>query len=194
MPRDWNAAYENEDTPWDKGEASPPLREFLSKRCVEGRVLVPGCGTGHDVRLLAKQGAEVVGMDIAPNALRLAEQFAKVSSEIYVLGDFLNLPEDHVGIFDFVVEHTCLCALEPDQREDYAAAVVKTLKPGGHLLAVFFREVSNYDGNGPPHPISAEQIEALFGEPFECLERFVPKQSYASRPIGAEEVCLLRKL
>ena len=29
MARDWNAAYEEGDTPWDKGYASPPLIEFL---------------------------------------------------------------------------------------------------------------------------------------------------------------------
>ena len=29
MARDWNAAYEVGDTPWDKGYASPPLIEFL---------------------------------------------------------------------------------------------------------------------------------------------------------------------
>lgn len=193
MPRDWNAAYESDDTPWDKGEASPPLGEFLSKQRVEGDTLVPGCGTGHDVRLLAAQGAKVVGMDIAPGAVRKAERFHPVGAETYVQGDFLSLESQYVGAFDWVVEHTCLCALEPIQREAYAAAVVRALKTRGQFLAVFYREVRDYDGSGPPHPITAEQIDALFGDQFECLERFVPEQRYPSRPVGAEEVRLLRK-
>jgi hypothetical protein len=59
MARDWNAAYEGGETPWDKGYASPPLIEFLNFQPISGRVLVPGCGAGHDVRALAAEGAEV---------------------------------------------------------------------------------------------------------------------------------------
>ncbi len=194
MPTDWIAAYENEDTPWDKGEAAPPLREFLKTHRVQGSVLVPGCGAGHDVRLLAGQGAEVLGLDLAPGAARLARSFEPVANERYEVGDFLNLPEHLHGQFDYVCEHTCLCALEPELREAYAASVRQVLKPGGHYLAVFYRVVSDYDGDGPPHPISAEQIEALFGQDFALVERFVPTMRYSSRPLGAEEVRLLRKL
>lgn len=193
MARDWNRAYEENDTPWDKGVPSPPLREYLSKQELAGRVLVPGCGTGHDVRMLAAQGAAVVGMDIAPSAVRKAEQFPKVAGERYVVGDFLNLDPQYEASFDWVVEHTCLCALEPSQREAYAAAVAKALAPQGHLLAVFYREVSDYTGDGPPHPISVEQIDELFGDRFECIERFVPQQSYPSRPFGSEELVLFRR-
>ena len=65
--------------------------------------------------------------------------------------------------------------------------------PAVMYLAVFFRDVSDYDGDGPPHPISAEEIEALFRADFEMLEREVPQETYSSRPVGCEEVCLMRK-
>lgn len=193
MTKDWNKAYEEEDTPWDKGCASPPLLEFLTRHSITGRVLVPGCGTGHDVRALAAQGAEVVGMDLAPSAVRKAEAFSNVGDECYAVGDFLNLDAEHRGVYDWVLEHTCLCALEPSQRVAYARAVSQALKPGGHYLAVFYREVSDYTGDGPPHPIAREEIDALFGDAFEPVESFIPQQSYPSRPIGSEEVCWMRK-
>ena len=192
MAKDWDAAYEAGETPWDKGYASPPLVEFLKRQAISGRVLVPGCGTGHDVRALAAQGAEVVGMDIAPGALRKATTFPLTGGEFYTQGDFLNLDASHRGVFDWVVEHTCLCALDPSQRAAYAAAVRAALNQGGQYLAVFFREVSDYDGDGPPHPISREEIESLFGDSFEMIESFVPQVSYPSRPVGAEEVCWMR--
>ncbi|MEC7230079.1 MAG: thiopurine S-methyltransferase, partial [Verrucomicrobiota bacterium] len=66
------------------------------------------------------------------------------------------------------------------------------LKLDGNYLAVFFREVCNYQGNGPPHPISREQSDALFGDTFELIKSFVPQQTYPSRTIGAEEVCWMR--
>lgn len=193
MPKDWNAAYENDDTPWDKGYAAPPLREFLATHSITGRVLVPGSGAGHDVRLLAEQGAAVVGLDIAMGAVRKAARFARVNDERFEAADFLDLPEVFHRQFDYVVEHTCLCALDPERRVAYARSVKQALRGGGHYLAVFYREVEDYDGDGPPHPISQRQIEALFGADFEMIERVVPQQSYPSRPVGSEELCLMRK-
>jgi SAM-dependent methyltransferase len=193
MARDWNKAYEENDTPWDKGYASPPLVDFLARQSILGRVLVPGCGSGHDVRVLAAQGAEVIGMDIAPGAIRKAATFPAAGREGYELGDFLNLSAKHVGAYDWVVEHTCLCALDPGQRTMYANAVQQALKPGGQFLAIFFREVPAYDGDGPPYPISAEEIGQLFGQDFEVLESFVPEQTYPGRPVGCEELSWMRK-
>lgn len=190
---DWEAAYANEDTPWDKGTAAPPLVEFLSKHAITGDVLIPGCGAGHDVRLYAEHGASVVGLDLSPSAVCKANRFEKVNDERYVAADFLNLAEEWQSAFDWVVEHTCLCALDLANREAYASSVASALKEGGHYLAVFYREVSDYDGDGPPHPISAEQIKALFSEQFERIDSFAPTESYPSRPYGSEEVVLFQK-
>lgn len=205
MPRDWNSAYETGDTPWDKGYAAPPLEEFLEwvdsglpgmgsgrERLIEGRVLVPGCGSGHDVRLLAGRGLEVVGLDIAPSAINKAESFPPVGQERYILGDFLGLDPGFYQTFDWVFEHTCLCAIEPSDRLRYRDSLKRALRPGGSYLAVFFREVSNYTGEGPPHPIAAEEIEAMFSCDFEVVASIVPERTYPSRPVGAEQVCWMR--
>lgn len=192
MPRDWNKAYEEDDTPWDKGYASPPLAEFFEARRIAGSVLVPGCGTGHDVRLLAEQGAEVIGLDVAPGAVQKAETFPRISNEGYILGDFLDPGPEHIARYDWVVEHTCLCAIEPVERAAYAEALARVLKPGGYYLAVFYREVSGRSSGGPPYPISREETDRLFSG-FELLESFTPQKTYPSRPIGAEELCLWRR-
>lgn len=194
MSRDWNDAYLIGDTPWDKGYASPPLAEFLKAFPVEGRVLVPGCGRGHDVRCLAAGGAEVVGLDIAPSAIRAAEAFPRVGSESYAVGDFLNLAPEFNSVFDWVFEHTCLCAISPAERVAYARAVCRALRPGGNFLAVFFRKVGDYRDGGPPHPIDGAETDRLFGEDFEIVRRYVPKWHYPGRPEGAEEVCWMRRL
>ena len=193
MSGDWESAYREGDTPWDKGQAAPPLVEFLKTQKISGRVLVPGCGLGHDVRLIAEQGAEVLGMDIAASAVARAAAIERVGKESYELGDFLNLPRQYCESYDWVVEHTCLCALDPELRRSYVAGVVRALKPGGYYLAVFYRNVPDYDGDGPPHPISEEDIKALFGAQFSLINQFVPTLHYPSRPLGSEQVCLFQR-
>ena len=134
----------------------------------------------------------MVGLDIAPRGIDKAETFPVSYDERYELGDFLNLGKQYHHSFDWIVEHTCLCAIDPSEREAYARSVAQALKPDGKYLAIFFREVSDYQGDGPPHPISREQSDILFGNSFELIKSFVPQQTYPSRVIGAEEVCWMR--
>src|SRR5438552_10095769 len=70
----WEERYQTSDMPWEKGEASPGLVDFLAAHpeLKHGTVCVPGCGTGHDVRAWAKAGFDAFGCDIAPSAIKLA--------------------------------------------------------------------------------------------------------------------------
>jgi SAM-dependent methyltransferase len=177
---EWNRRYEEEDTPWDKGEAHPVLRDMLAHGALSGRVLVPGCGTGHDVRELARRGLHVVGLDLAPLALERAGNHAPVADETYVLGDLFDLPPEWRGAFDGVFEHTCFCAIDPRRRADYVAAVADTLRPGGRLLAVFFLD-PGHDGDGPPFGCTTAELEGLFGRSFRLIAEHVEIPTYAER-------------
>ena len=70
----WEDRYQDGETHWDKGEATPCLLQWLESETASGltrgRVLVPGCGFGHDVRAWAEAGFEAHGLDIAPSAVR----------------------------------------------------------------------------------------------------------------------------
>lgn len=193
MSKDWEQAYEMGNTPWDKGSASPPLVEYLERHRIKGRVLVPGCGTGHDAAVLAESGADVTGMDIAPLALKMARKQRPHAKVCWLEGDFLDRGLMEAGYYDWVVEHTCLCAIDPDQREAYVKSLRHALKPGGYYWAVFFRLVSNYDGNSPPHPIVSDEIDRLFADGFERLDSYIPQRTYVCRPAGRELVRVYRK-
>ena len=71
MSKDWDKAYSDNQTPWDKGAASPALEEWLQREegALLGKGLVLGCGLGHDVRLLAKYSKEVEGIDFSKTAI-----------------------------------------------------------------------------------------------------------------------------
>jgi len=186
-PVDWEARYRAGDAPWNRG-AAPPVAEFLRSHHVSGEVLVPGCGTGHDVRLLAAHGARVTGLDISETALAIARSHPSVADERYELGDLFALPEEWIGRFDWVVEHTCFCAIPPARRAYYVEAVSRVLKPGGSLLAVFFLDPGVDEG--PPHGVTKDEIATLFN-PFLVLEReWLPADTFPEREGG--EICQLR--
>jgi SAM-dependent methyltransferase len=166
---DWNKRYEEDDTPWDKGTAHPVLRDMITHGALSGRILVPGCGTGHDVRELARRGNEVVGLDVAPLAIARASAHPPVRDEKFVLGDLFDLPAEMRGTFDGIFEHTCFCAVDPTRRADYATAVSAALRPSGRLLAVFYA-TPDHGGEGPPFGCTTEELDALFGGNFRLLE------------------------
>lgn len=186
----WEGRWQSGRTPWDHGRPAPPFEEFV-ERCGPpvGKVLIPGTGSGHDVRYFAGLGAEVTGLDISPTAVRVAQERNPHPRATYRQGDILHPPADLMARFDWVIEHTCLCALDPLHWPQYADSIARLLVPGGHYLALFYR--NPHDDEGPPHRIDADQIEELFGPTFAQLQAWVPGRSYESRA-GREELRLFR--
>lgn len=193
MSRDWEAHYRAGDMPWDKGHGHPALELWLSKNRLAGKILVPGCGSGHDVRILsADPDAFVTGLDIAPGAKSVADAHAKAGNEVYVTADFLSGAAVPEGVFDAVFEHTLFCAILPSLRYDYEKAVAKALHPGGLFLAVFYCDPSHGGGTEPPFGCSMEEIGNLFGNDFEVLSEEVAHPTFEGRD-GRETLCLMRR-
>ena len=67
----WQARYDAGTTGWDRGGPSPALSGWLqSGDLTPCRILVPGCGRGHEVLALAEAGFQVTGIDYAPSAVQ----------------------------------------------------------------------------------------------------------------------------
>lgn len=184
----WDQAYQENFTPWDKGLPAPPLAEWLSRNKLTGRVLVPGCGVGHDVAHLILLGVDACGLDISPTAIERAKERYPEIAERFFVADLFSFS----GEFDAVVEHTCLCALPPELRVAYRDAAASLLKPGGLLIGVFFINPEMDPGEtGPPFGISMDELTALFGERFEVVESYEPQATFPGRE-GRECVRVLR--
>ena len=125
----WEQRWKEGHTPWDHGRFAPPFLEFVEKfGAPAGSIMVPGAGSGHDVRFFAELGAHVIGLDISPTSIDVAHRLNSHPRAKYRLGNILATEEKWHGRFDWVVEHTCLCALQPDQWKTYAKNVRKLLK------------------------------------------------------------------
>lgn len=190
---DWEARYTAGDTPWDKGLPHPSLAAWLRKHPLHGRVLVPGCGSGHDVREIARLcDADVVGMDIAPSAIRRARGHAGTGRESYVLGDFLAGDAAGRGPFDALFEHTCFCAIPPSRRGDYIREAAAALRPGALFFGVFFGNPDNDDPCSPPFRCPREEVEDLFSPWFELLDSCDNPATYPERR-GREYLRIFRR-
>jgi methyl halide transferase len=145
------------------------------------RVAVPGCGRGHDARLLAKWGYQVVGFDFAEAAIAEARALAAAegSGARFERRDVFTLAADFAEAFDAVWEYTCFCAIDPDRRSDYVEVVRAILKPGGTLLGCFYplREGSD----GPPFPVALAEVERLLAPGFRVQESRAPAASVEQR-------------
>jgi len=192
---DWEQNYLDGHTPWNKGQPSPPLLEWVSQNQPQGRALVPGCGVGHDVAMLLEKGLDAHGLDIAPTAIAMAQAAYPDEANCFVLGDLFATPLEWQGVFDFVFEHTCLCALPPEWRTRYEAAAYQLLKTGAQLVGIWFiNPEMDPDETGPPFGISVSELSALFDESrWQVIEDRVPEIGYDGR-VGRERLRVLRKL
>ena len=191
---DWEERYKTGDMPWEKGAPHPELVEFLKRSPMRGRVLVPGCGYGNDVRAIAAGADEVVGLDIAPSAVEGANNHGVIGGERYVVGDLFALPPRMHGFFDWVFEHTCFCAIPVARRNDYVEAVAGALAPGGRLFAVFYVNPDMEPGEqGPPFGTLPGELDEYFGDAFRMLAEWTPGSTHPGRD-GRERCRILEKI
>lgn len=156
----WQQRYIEDTTGWDRGAASVALRQWLKTDLTSAcHILVPGCGRGHEVVLLAEQGFTVTAVDFAPAAILFLESELSrrnLSAELLQV-DILDYTFEHQ--FDAVYEQTCLCAIEPKERECYEQKLRDTLKDGGKLFALIMQ--TGRDG-GPPYHCDMGEMKNLF--------------------------------
>lgn len=198
---DWQQRYVEQDTPWDKGYAAPVLVDLLASHPFifsrKRGVLVPGCGKGYDALVLAECGLEVMGVDVAEVAV--SEASAKIPVDLgerlhFESEDIFALPSKYNGAFDLVWEHTCFCAIRPEQRQDYVKAMWRSLRAGGCLLGVFFVNPDMDPGEeGPPFKANRDEIRDSFGGLFSLEWECEPSSFYPERE-GREWVMLFRRL
>jgi len=181
-PGFWEGLYASRSDRWELGGPTPPLVTHLHRSPPpRGRVAVPGCGRGHDARLLARRGYAVWGFDFAGPAIEAARVLTAGMGTGITLEqrDVFTLAADYPDFFDGVWEYTSFCAIDPARRPEYVEVMRSVLRRGGWLLACFFpvREGSG----GPPFPVTREEIERLWTPAFEFEERYVPESSASGR-------------
>lgn len=193
----WEHKYRVHSDGWELMRPAPPLVRWLADHPPEKGLLalVPGCGRGHEARLLADKGVRVVAIDFAPTAIaetRRGAAAAGVASRVEARqADLFELARQpgEAGRYDLVLEHCCFCAVDPARRPEYVDAVATLLRPGGEFLGLFW--CHDYAG-GPPYGADPAEVEALFRRRFELRHQEVPADSIATRA-GKELLLVMTK-
>ena len=176
----WSDRYQSKKTEWDLGEVSSPLVEIFKGIKKNAKILIPGCGNAYEAEFLFNIGYKNVHLiDVAKEPL---EAFKKRNESFphdqIILGDFF----DHSGLYDFIIEQTFFCAIQPALRTKYVRKTHQLLKPRGELLGVLFDR--DFEG-GPPFGGRKEDYKTLFSKVFEEVE--IQKSLHSIQPrLGAE--------
>ena len=165
QPDFWNTRYTAGKTPWDLGGVPGALRSFLARAKPPGRVLIPGCGSGYEVKAFHDAGFEVTAIDFSPAARERATRILGPLSHCVIPGDFFA--HDFSGPeFDLIYERTFLCSLPPERWPAYARRMAELLQKGKILAGVF---LYGEEPEPPPFPLTEAQASELLGDNFELV-------------------------
>jgi SAM-dependent methyltransferase len=129
--------------PWNI--ATPPaalVGLVESGRVQPCRAVDFGCGTGNYAVYLAGRGFDVTGIDISPEAIRIATENAKGKGVRcrFIAADLLGNLHEIEGTFDFAYDWELLHHIFPEDRKTYIRHVHRVLNAGGLYFSVCFSD------------------------------------------------------
>lgn len=158
----WENRYEKEETAWDAGSITTPLKEYIDQiENKELKIVIPGARNGYEFDYFVEQGFKnVTVIDIAEQPIKNLKKRNPKYIDNFIQADFFDLTEK----FDLVLEQTFFCALNPELRYDYVTKMHSILNENGKIAGLLFdfplTEV------GPPFGGSEQEYLSLFSEKF----------------------------
>lgn len=176
----WNFLWENKETGWDIGYASPAITEYMKQYPRKNdAVLIPGCGNAYEAEYLVKnEFSNITLVDIAPKAVEALKGKFSSSPQVKVLcEDFFQ----HKGSYDLMIEQTFFCAHQPARRKEYAEKAASLLKKNGKIIGLLFNKF--FEKQGPPFGGDTHEYKTLF-EPYfiiktmeNCYNSILPREN-----------------
>jgi hypothetical protein len=162
----WNNKYLYQQTGWDLGEISPPIKSYIDQIANKNlRILIPGASYAYEAAYLLKNGfTNVTVIDFAELPLiKLKSKLKDIDETHYHLiqDDFFN----HNGEYDLILEQTFFCAIHPELRKNYVIHTHQLLANKGKIAGLLFDRAFLFEG--PPFGGSEEEYRKLFEPKFE---------------------------
>ena len=135
-------------------------------------IFLPLCGKAVDIHWIARQGFEVVGIELSSIAIEAffaensldferveTDRFAEYKSENITLlqGDFFDLKHDNLSNCQLVYDRAALIALERHDRPRYYDHMLSILPASCDMLLISL-EYDQTEMQGPPFSVPTEEI------------------------------------
>lgn len=180
----WQSRWQQGRIGFHKSEVNPLLTRYFNELNLPtgSRVLVPLCGKSVDMVWLARQGYEVVGIELVESAVAeffteqnitpvIIQPTSNASIKLYraqILGqtielwvaDIFALTTKEIGDIDAVYDRAALIALPEDVRFDYSEHISKISGNAPQLLITLNYDQSKKDG--PPFSITEKQLQQYY--------------------------------
>ncbi len=191
-PDFWNHRFEAAFTPWDQGgvpvslsehlqrpqalQAGPETQPIRPSQTKTQRVLIPGCGSGYEVKYLADLGYAVTAIDFSPAAVAQAQRIlGKAYADLVREEDFFGATLGSER-FDIIYERAFLCALPRRMWLQWATRVAELIPTGGRLIGFLFADNNE---KGPPFGLATGELEKMLEPHFTRTARLNPPDSIA---------------
>lgn len=175
---EWHERWREGRIGFHLSHVNPTLVRFLPRLAPSPtRVLVPLCGKSLDLRYLAEQGHDVVGVELVEQAARDFFDENGIAAtrdhddggvvyrgdgvEIHV-ADMLQVSAETLGLVGAIYDRAALVALSEEERSAYAQRLLQLLPSGCRmLLSTLAYDQTRVDG--PPYSVSGDEVTALYG-------------------------------
>ena len=193
-PQGWDKLYIDNNTGWDLGEPTPVFTN-IAKNIRPGNLCILGCGHGYDAIMFSQNGFNVTAVDFAPTPIKYINDKARELSLsiITIQESIFSLSPRLDNHFDYIIEQTCFCAIDPQKRKAYHDLVYNLLKPGGSIIGLWFPIGKAFREGGPPFSVSEKEVKLLFDNVWDIEKEEFPNNSAASR-LGREKLIIFKKL
>ncbi len=98
------------------------------------KVLDIACGAGYGSALLAQTAAEVMGVDISPEAVTHARAAYPLANLQFVVGQASAIPDSGQELFDVVVSFETIEHVDQSTQQAFLKEIKRVLKPEGMLI------------------------------------------------------------
>ncbi|TRZ41580.1 SAM-dependent methyltransferase [Robertkochia solimangrovi] len=162
----WETRYRNNETGWDIGYPSPPLKDYIDQLKDKSiRILIPGAGNGYEAEYLFRNGfTDITVLDVAAAPLNnLKERIPEFPADNLIQENFF----EHSGQYQLIIEQTFFCALDPNLRSAYAEKMHELMMSGAKLAGLLFD--FPLTESGPPFGGCKEEYLEYFRDLFRIL-------------------------
>ena len=192
----WDNRYKTNEFSWDLGKPTPYFVDWSTsiKNKSSKNILIPGCGLGHDAIFLSKCGFNVYACDFSDTALKVLSMKNKESNTNVKLisMDFFNLSGNYSKFFDFILEYTFYCAINPNKRSLYIKSCNNLLNKDGRLIGIMLPVGNDIVSSNPPFKVTLNELKINFSVFFKLL-KLVPNSLSVEKRKGIEYIVQYQK-